>query len=260
MGVVYEAWESSMDRRVALKVLPPGIAADERALQWFVREARTAGQLSHPNVVSVYGMGLKDQTPHFAMEFVEGETLAQVLARLKGAKADEKTAFGFPRDDVAFYSTLARAFADTADGLQHAHAKKIIHRDIKPSNLILDSEGRLRILDFGPARLEGQESLTLSGDFLGTPQYMSPEQARRRHSRRTCGGSCAATRSRRGRRAHGTSWPGGSRVIAGSSWPSPCSRRCSRCARDWPGSCASRGRHRGSTWRRTTNGRSSRPR
>ncbi len=69
MGVVYEAWENSMDRSVALKVLPPGLAADERALQRFVREAKTAGQLNHPNVVAVYGMGLKEQTPYYAMEF-----------------------------------------------------------------------------------------------------------------------------------------------------------------------------------------------
>ena len=74
---------------------------------------------------------------------------------------------------------MANAFADVADGLQHAHSKGVIHRDIKPSNLILDGEGRLRILDFGLARLEGQESLTLSGDFVGTPAYMSPEQAKR---------------------------------------------------------------------------------
>ena len=113
------------------------------------------------------------------MEYVEGETLAQIVAREKDALPEEKTAFGFPRDDVAYYSTLARCFADVADGLQHAHSKGVVHRDIKPSNLILDAEGRLRILDFGLAHLEGQESLTVSGDIVGTPQYMSPEQAKR---------------------------------------------------------------------------------
>ncbi len=85
MGVVYEAWESSMDRRVALKVLPAGIAADDKAVTRFVREARLAGKLSHPNVVGVYGMGVREQTPFYAMEFVEGEPLAQVLARFKDA-------------------------------------------------------------------------------------------------------------------------------------------------------------------------------
>ncbi|MBI4584722.1 MAG: protein kinase [Planctomycetes bacterium] len=180
MGVVYEAWENSMDRPVALKVLPAIVAADERAVLRFVREAQIAGKLSHPNVVSVYGMGVKEQIPYYVMELVEGRTLAQILARWKDAPAEEKTPFGFPRDDVAHFSSLARAFADTADGLQHAHGKGVIHRDIKPSNLILDRQGRLRILDFGLARLEGQESLTASGGVLGTPLYMSPEQARRK--------------------------------------------------------------------------------
>ncbi len=179
MGVVYEAWEGSMDRRVALKVLPAGIAADERAVGRFIREAQLAGRLNHPNVVAVYGMGVKEQSPYYAMEYVDGETLAQVLARIKDAAPDTDTPFG-KKDCASYFEQLARAFADVADGLQHAHAKKVIHRDIKPSNLILDRDGRLRILDFGLAHLEGQESLTLSGDFLGTPQYMSPEQARRR--------------------------------------------------------------------------------
>ncbi|HAK95911.1 MAG TPA: hypothetical protein DCM87_13195 [Planctomycetes bacterium] len=177
MGIVYDAWQTSMDRRVALKVLPPGVAADERALQRFVREAKTAGQLNHQNIVGVYGLGVEANTPYYAMEFVDGETLAQILRRLREAPAGAPTPFGAPANDLAFHAGLARAFADVADGLQHAHAKGIVHRDIKPSNLILDREGRLRILDFGLARLEGQESITVSGDLVGTVQYMSPEQA-----------------------------------------------------------------------------------
>ncbi len=179
MGVVYEAWENSMDRAVALKVLPAGVAADDKAFSRFMREARTAGKLSHPNVVPVYGVGLKEHTPYFAMEYVEGETLARVLERLREADPESVTTFG-RKDDVSYFGSLARIFAEVADGLQHAHGKGVIHRDIKPSNLILDAQQRLRILDFGLARLEGQESLTQSGDFVGTPQYMSPEQARRR--------------------------------------------------------------------------------
>ena len=113
------------------------------------------------------------------MEFVEGETLAQILTRLKDVEPEAETVFG-KKDRPGYFEKLAEAFADVADGLQHAHSKRVIHRDIKPSNLILDSEGRLRILDFGLALLEDQESLTLSGDVVGTPLYMSPEQARRR--------------------------------------------------------------------------------
>jgi serine/threonine protein kinase len=187
------------------------------------------------------------------MEFVEGETLARILARIRDAEPETETPFG-KKDRPAYFEKLAEAFADVADGLQHAHSKKVIHRDVKPSNLILDAEadqggrpkGRLRILDFGLAHLEGQESLTISGDIVGTPLYMSPEQAsgtresrgtsrrscsnacgrkqptataRRRPWRRTCGGSCAATPSRRDRR-HGGNAGGGSRGGTASGSPS----------------------------------------
>ncbi len=213
MGIVYDAWQDSMDRRVALKVLPPGVAADSRTFLRFMREAKTAGQLRHPNVVQVHGMGVEEKTPYFAMEYVEGETLAQVLARVRAAEGREKekrtilesisrtlgrrsrtnlhpvvdgrepgeasqtrTTLTPSGANLAYYYNLAEAFAGVAEGLQHAHGKGIIHRDIKPSNLIIDREGHLRILDFGLAHSEGQESLTQSGDFLGTVLYMSPEQ------------------------------------------------------------------------------------
>ena len=153
MGVVYEAWQTSLDRQVALKVLPAGAAADTKSYSRFLREAQIAAKLNHPHVVAVHGFGVEQNTPYFAMEYVEGETLAKVLARMKGAKPDEPTAFGAAREELAFYSNVARCFADVADGLQHAHSRGIVHRDIKPSNLILDREGRLRILDFGLARL-----------------------------------------------------------------------------------------------------------
>ena len=203
MGVVYDAWQNSVERRVALKMLPAGVAVDNKAFVRFMREAKTAAQLNHPHVVHVYGLGIEEHTPYFAMEYVEGQTLAEILSdefssRTVGFQArhsgqeHEDGGLGSPpsdgplllRDPIA----LAAAFADVADGLQHAHSRGVIHRDIKPSNLILDPEadrggrakGRLRILDFGLARLEGQESLTFSGDIVGTPLYMSPEQARRR--------------------------------------------------------------------------------
>ncbi len=180
MGVVYDAWQNSLDRQVALKVLPAGVAADTKATSRFLREAQVAARLNHPQVVSVYGFGVEQSSPYFAMEYVEGETLAQILQSIKGAGDEAETPFGAKKGDQEYFLRLARCCADVADGLQHAHAKGIIHRDVKPSNLILDEEGRLRILDFGLARLEGQESLTASGDFVGTPLYMSPEQARAR--------------------------------------------------------------------------------
>ncbi|HAK96179.1 MAG TPA: hypothetical protein DCM87_14595, partial [Planctomycetes bacterium] len=182
MGVVYDAWQTSLERRVALKVLPAGIAADGRVLQRFMREARTAAKLSHPHIVSVYGMGIEADTPYFAMEYVEGETLAQMIAARREAPKGETrdavaTPFGRASEGQLYYTRVAGAFAAVADALYHAHASGVVHRDIKPSNLIFDGESRLRILDFGLAHMEGQESLTHTGDFLGTPVYMSPEQA-----------------------------------------------------------------------------------
>ncbi len=227
MGIVYEAWQESMDRRVALKVLPADIAADTKAVTRFIREAKLAGQLQHPNVVSVFGMGVEADTPYYAMEFVRGETLARILGRLKSREkasngkngngllevtrlfrgdvtlekipeVEQEAAKESPPEEkllsdevnLQYCLNIAGAFAGVAEGLQCAHEKGIVHRDIKPSNLILDAgsegggrereSGRLRILDFGLARLEGQESLTVSGDLVGTVLYMSPEQARAR--------------------------------------------------------------------------------
>ena len=197
MGVVYEAEQTSMHRRVALKVLRTTDAADATSVARFAREARIAGSLHHPNIVPVFAMGIADQTPYYAMEFVEGETLSQAVARSE-APSDSVTArrlpFGSP-DDVRFFANVAEAFAAVAEGLDYAHSQGVIHRDIKPSNLIVDARDdgresvedrfpqgsgvRLRLLDFGLARLEGHASLTVNGDLVGTPVYMSPEQSRR---------------------------------------------------------------------------------
>ncbi|MBI4605152.1 MAG: serine/threonine protein kinase, partial [Planctomycetes bacterium] len=153
----------------------------QRSFFRFLREAKAAAQLSHPNVVGVHGMGVEGQTPWYSMELVEGETLAEILARRRAGSG--ASPFG-PGEEglagLAGFARLAAALAGAADGLQHAHEHGVVHRDVKPSNLICDREGKLRILDFGLARLEGQKSLTVSGDLVGTPLYMSPEQARRR--------------------------------------------------------------------------------
>ena len=169
MGVVYEAWQNSMNRRVALKVLAPGSLRDARALARFVREAQLAGTLEHPNIVSVYGIGLESETPYYAMEYVAGSNLAETLreasaeARRDGADdpgSDSAVSFvtrqlegqrDLPEavpargNHAELCTRLARAFAGVAEGLQHAHDRGIVHRDIKPSNLIVDPQGRLRI-------------------------------------------------------------------------------------------------------------------
>jgi serine/threonine protein kinase/Flp pilus assembly protein TadD len=180
MGVVYEALQVSLERRVAVKVLPAGLLADSRAVSRFLREARVAGRLQHPNVVSVFGMEVQSNTPYIAMEYVEGETLAQLLGRLRDGGAAPRGPLDAAEVNIIYCGKVAEAFAGAAEGLQHAHEKGVIHRDLKPSNLMLDSGGRLRILDFGLARLDGQETLTASGELVGTPLYMSPEQARSR--------------------------------------------------------------------------------
>ncbi|MBN1444459.1 MAG: protein kinase [Planctomycetes bacterium] len=215
MGVIFDAWEKSMDRRVALKVLPAAVHENKKAFTRFLREAKAAGQLSHPNVVSVYSRGVDQDTAYYAMEYVEGETLDATLRRIAGPCRNEDSGFSFAEiqslsqvlalsgssigrvedpsksgsglglngavenRDLRFacYSRIAEAFADVADGLHHAHTLGIIHRDLKPSNLMLSRSGRLRILDFGLAWIQGQEHLTLSDESVGTPLYMSPEQA-----------------------------------------------------------------------------------
>lgn len=118
-----------MDRSVALKILPPGVASDERAFQRFIHEARAAGRLDHPNVVHVHGLGIEEKTPYFAMELVEGETLAQILAR-----GHRETPFGDPEVDQGYYIGIAKAFVGVAEGLQHAHSLGVIHRhfDLTP--------------------------------------------------------------------------------------------------------------------------------
>ena len=227
MGIVYEAWQNSINRRVALKVLPVGVAADSRTMARFVREAHISGKMKHPHIVSVYGMGVEAQTPYYAMEFVDGQTLASFLSRQRkngprghiggfaNVTADPKTPEACVNEpdfatqptalDADYCLRVAREFIGVAHGLHHAHQQGVIHRDIKPSNLMMEASetgvpprstaktpeacvddsidpsqfsGRIRILDFGLARCAGGESLTMTGDIVGTVTYMSPEQAR----------------------------------------------------------------------------------
>ena len=186
MGVVYDAWQNSLGRQVALKILPAGVGSDTRRIARFVREAQISGKLNHPNIVSVYGMSVEGNVPYYSMEFVDGETLGQRIHRQRGKRDDNQLGMRQCID-------LANAFAGVADGLHLAHQKSVVHRDIKPSNLIFDTsnrtpqapDGELRILDFGLASFEGQDSLTISGEVVGTVRYMSPEQASVARSKNT---------------------------------------------------------------------------
>ncbi len=164
MASVYQAHDPSLHRDVAIKFLHPSLAEDEECRARFLREARAAGGLSHPNIVVVHDVGEIDGRPYIAMELVQGSTLADAL------EAQMPVAV---RDAVVIAIQLARA-------LEYAHAHGIVHRDIKPANVMLLADRRtVKVADFGIAHVEdGQAQRTQLGAVLGTPQYMSPEQVR----------------------------------------------------------------------------------
>jgi serine/threonine-protein kinase len=163
MAVVYRALDKRLRRRVALKVLPPELAFRSDVRSRFVREAQLAARLSHQHIVPIFAVDETGGLVYFAMGLVDGETLAKQLAR-------------DPRPDVAF---VRRVLREVADGLSYAHAHGVVHRDIKPDNILIErAGGRALVSDFGIARAaEGDLKLTAAGVAVGTPAYMSPEQA-----------------------------------------------------------------------------------
>ncbi len=175
MGVVYEAEQPSLRRRVALKVLPPALAHDPRVLARFRREAEAAGRLRHPNIVPVFSVGESGGVPFFAMELVEGRSLAEVIR-------ERAAGGGSPMPPDAWRRWAAEIAARVADALHAAHAERILHRDVKPANVILDPSGTPRLTDFGLAADLAAPGLTMTGETFGTPLYMSPEQALRREA------------------------------------------------------------------------------
>ncbi len=163
MGAVYLATEAALEREVAIKVLPPDRGSTQDSRDRFRREARTAAKLSHPNIVPLYTFGDVDGTLYFVMGYVKGESLA---ARLK-------------REGRLPVEDARRILIEMAEALDYAHKLGVIHRDIKPDNVLLEEgTGRARLTDFGVAKALGAgQTLTEIGGVLGTPHYMSPEQA-----------------------------------------------------------------------------------
>jgi len=159
MGDVYLALDTKLNRNVALKFLPPHLCQDEDCRKRFAREAQAAAGLDHPNISGIYEVGEYHGRPFYAMQVVEGQSLKELIAG-KDLSIDRILEIGI----------------QVCEGLQAAHDKGIIHRDIKPSNILLDSHGRVRIVDFGLAAIRGSEHLTKTGSTLGTIGYMSPEQ------------------------------------------------------------------------------------
>src|SRR5213595_2576428 len=167
MGVVYNARDERLKRRVAVKVLPPELAFREEIRIRFLREAETAARLSHPHIVPIHSVGEgPDGLVYFVMAYVDGESLGAKLKRRGQLPPDE----------------ARRIMLETADALGAAHAFGIIHRDVKPDNILLEgSRGRVVVIDFGIAKAlsasTGSATLTATGVAIGTPHYMSPEQA-----------------------------------------------------------------------------------
>lgn len=173
-GVVYRAQQQSLKRVVALKVLPLVLRANDATAERFRREAIAAAKLRHPGIASVISFGEVDETFYYAMEFVDGPSLRDVMDRAWKDKA-------LPIDpDIRDPRTIARLVADVADALHFVHEGHVVHRDVKPHNILLERDGRPRLIDFGLAKLLDQRGLSLRGDLIGTMYYMSPEQTRAR--------------------------------------------------------------------------------
>ncbi|QEL20315.1 serine/threonine-protein kinase [Limnoglobus roseus] len=174
MGVVYEAVQESLGRRVALKVLPTGAGRNEAVRrERFLREAQVAARLHHTNIVPVFGVGEENGTPYFVMQYIPGCGLNDIITGWR-ARSDELTASKVlvrPND----WRRIADIGAAAADALQYAHEQGVLHRDVKPGNLLLDHHGTVWMADFGLAKFTEHDSLTATGDLLGTIPYMPPE-------------------------------------------------------------------------------------
>ncbi|MGE0452314.1 MAG: protein kinase [Vicinamibacteria bacterium] len=161
MGVVYRARDAALGRVVALKMLSTEVGADREQRQRFLREAEAVGRLNHPNIVQVFDLGEREGHLYMAMELLEGEDLRALIDRQAELPLLER---------VSILESICQ-------GLGYAHSKGVVHRDVKPANILVTREGRVKILDFGLARVAERQTITRRGVILGTPDYMSPEQA-----------------------------------------------------------------------------------
>ncbi len=206
MGVVYEAEQISLRRRVALKVLPFAATMDPRHLQRFHNEAQAAACLHHTNIVPVYFVGSERGVHFYAMQFIDGQPLSEIIRQLcrmekKAPSAEEENTVAYQpapgnadsttppaaaitpltgegRRSRDYFRKVAELGEQAAEALDHAHQLGIVHRDIKPANLLLDGRSNVWVTDFGLAHVQhGEASLTGTGQMVGTPRYMSPEQA-----------------------------------------------------------------------------------
>ncbi len=162
MAIVFKAKEKQLDREVAIKVLPFSLAFDKEFVERFQREARTSARLEHPNIIPIYRVGKSGRIIYFVMKFLRGKPLSSVLASRGSLPPVE----------------IKRIFAEVGRALAYAHKKEIVHRDIKPDNIMFDEHGHAVVTDFGIAKAASGGKLTGTGMSIGTPHYMSPEQAK----------------------------------------------------------------------------------
>ena len=164
MAFVYKAMDTQLERFVAIKTLKPNYVNQETFVERFRREAKTAANLNHPNIVQIFDWGIEEE-PFFVMEYIEGNTLTSIIAKNRTISLS----------DVLFIG------AQVASGLQAAHQKGLVHRDIKPGNIMITPDGKVKVTDFGIVSLQNEESdITKTGSILGTASYISPEQAQGR--------------------------------------------------------------------------------
>ena len=161
MSYVYKAIDKQLQRTVAIKTLKPNYVEQEKFVERFKREAQTAANLNHPNIVQIFDWGIGDE-PFFVMEYIEGNTLTSIIANKRTISMN----------DILFIG------AQVSSGLQAAHSKGLVHRDIKPGNIMITPEGKVKVTDFGIVSLQNEESdITKTGSILGTASYISTEQA-----------------------------------------------------------------------------------
>src|SRR5271157_2541258 len=161
MGAVYRARDAELDRMVALKVIRPELARNEQILQRFKQELILARQVTHRNIIRIFDLGHAEGTRFITMEYIEGEDLSSILAKRGKLPAAE----------------AADIITQVARGLEAAHAEGVVHRDLKPQNVMMDAQGKCSVMDFGIARSMDASNMTRTGALMGTPTYMSPEQA-----------------------------------------------------------------------------------
>ncbi|MFC1793447.1 tetratricopeptide repeat protein [Planctomycetota bacterium] len=202
MGAVFLARQISLDREVALKVISDITGARGKSLERFKREAKVLAKISHPNIVPVYEVGEQGPYSYFAMEHVQGVSLDKIVGSIRNAPPGEKASYvmgkclkaqaGIYHEgpanaeaqrgaeiDTGYIIKISKIIVSIASALEYAHSKSILHRDVKPSNILIASDGTAKLVDFGLAKAETQQTITMTGEFFGTPSYVSPEQIRK---------------------------------------------------------------------------------